>query len=274
MYGEAKTPPVVLSVAGSDSGGGAGIQADLKAFGANGVFGTTAVTAITAQNTKGVSGIELVSAKMLEAQIDAVTSDFALRAVKTGMLGSPELLAVVARYAKRGELPRLVVDPVMVAASGDRLSSDDTTEAYRELLVPLAYVLTPNIYEAELLSGMSITNLAEMVQAAKILHRLGVKYVYLKGGHLHGPESIDVFFDGVNVSHLRSKRVATSNVHGTGCTLSASLAANLARGKPIDDAVRQAKVYTTQAIVGSSSWVLGHGAGPLDHFGWTRRQLP
>ncbi len=272
MYNAAKTPPVVLSIAGSDSGGGAGIQADIKALAANGVFGTTAITAITAQNTIGVSAIELVSPGVLRAQIDAVLSDFQVRAVKTGMLGSSELVEVVAKYAQNGDLPRLVVDPVMVAASGDRLSTESTTSAYRDRLARFAYVITPNIYEAQLLTETTITTVAEMVQAAKALHRLGVSYVYLKGGHLQGPESIDVFFDGVNVAHLRSKRIATANVHGTGCTFASSLAAHLARGRPIDEAVRQAKIYTTKAIAGSATWVLGHGSGPLDHFGWAQRQ--
>ena len=271
MYTTARTPPVALSIAGSDSGGGAGIQADLKAFAANGVFGTTALTAITAQNTRGVTAIELLSPSLLEAQLKAVLTDFQVRAVKTGMLGSPELLEVVARYAERDELPRLVVDPVMVATSGDRLSSESIADGYRDHLFKQALVITPNVTEAEILSENTISNVGDMVRAARILHHQGAHYVYVKGGHLPGPESIDIFFDGVNVSHLRAPRVTTNNIHGTGCTFSATLAALLARGKPIEEAVRQAKTYTTRAIVGSSTWVLGHGGGPLDHFGWASR---
>ncbi|CAG4924114.1 bifunctional hydroxymethylpyrimidine kinase/phosphomethylpyrimidine kinase [Acidithrix sp. C25] len=269
MYPGTRTPPVALTIAGSDSGGGAGIQADLKAFAANGAYGTSAITAVTAQNTKGVLAIDLMSPLSLYAQIDAVTSDFFIRGSKTGMLGSIELLEIVADFARRGTLPKLIVDPVMIATSGDILSPQSIVSGYREFLLPYAYVVTPNIPEAELLSEIEITNQSEMVRAAQLIHRFGPKYVYIKGGHLEGDESIDIFFDGQNVSNLRTNRIATPNTHGTGCTFSAALAAQIACGQPIDQAIRNAKIYTTKAIMGGSSWALGSGAGPLDHFLWS-----
>ena len=267
-----RTPPVALTIAGSDSGGGAGIQADIKSFAANGVFGTTAITAITAQSTKGVSAVALTSAEMLSAQIATVLTDFQVRAVKTGMLGSVELAEVVESFAHKGELPRLVVDPVMVAASGDRLSEQEIVGAYRDRLAKVALVITPNIFEAQALTGMQIESLDDMVAAAKALHSFGSRYVYLKGGHLAGPDSIDVLFDGTNLSYLRARRINTVNVHGTGCTFSSAMAAHLARGRTLEEAAQAAKIYTSRAIAGSAGWGLGHGPGPLDHLNWAEKQ--
>ncbi len=263
---------MALTIAGSDSGGGAGIQADIKSFAANGVFGTTAVTALTAQNTKGVSAIDLTSPEMLAAQIHSVLADFQVRAVKTGMLGSVELLEVVLSFAENGDLPRLVVDPVMVSASGDRLSEQEIVTAYRDRLAKVALVITPNIFEAQLLTGRVIESLQDMVEAAKVLHSFGSQYVYLKGGHLNGQDSIDVLYDGTNLSYLRARRISTLNVHGTGCTFSASMAAHLARGRTLEEAAQAAKIYTSRAIAGSASWGLGHGPGPLDHLNWAEKQ--
>ncbi len=267
-----RTPPVALAIAGSDSGGGAGIQADIKSFAANGVFGTTAITAITAQSTKGVSAISLTSPDMLVAQIEAVLDDFQVRAVKTGMLGSVELADVVESFALKGELPLLVVDPVMISASGDRLSEQEVVAAYRDRLAKVALVITPNVFEAQALTGIQIDNLQDMVASAKILHTFGSQYVYLKGGHLEGADAIDVLFDGSNLSYLRARRINTPNVHGTGCTFSSALAAHLARGRTVEEAAQAAKIYTSRAIAGSAGWGLGHGPGPLDHLNWAEKQ--
>ncbi len=263
-----KTPPVALTIAGSDSGAGAGIQADLKTFSANAVYGTCAITAITAQNTMGVKAIEYVSPKILEAQILSIITDFSLRSVKTGMIGEPELADIIAFFATNGELPRLVIDPVMVATSGDSLSADTMVASYRTTLFPHALVITPNITEAEILSETEIRSINDMIKAAKILHGFGSKYVYLKGGHLAGEDAVDVFYDGKTIAYLRAKRIETNNVHGTGCTFSAALSAALARGATVEVAVRAAKVYTTKTISGAKTWALGRGSGPLNHFGW------
>lgn len=265
-----KTPPVALTIAGSDSGGGAGVQADLKSFAANGVYGTCAITAITAQNTTGVKSILMATPQIVEAQILSVINDFSVRSVKTGMLGEPEIADVVAFFAKNGDLPRLIVDPVMVATSGDSLSSAAMIDSYRNSIFKQALVITPNITEAELLAEMEILTLTDMAKAARILHRFGSKYVYVKGGHLDGDESTDILFDGKNPINLRASRINSVNVHGTGCTFSAALAAGIARGLSVEESVRSAKIYTTKAIAEAQSWVLGGGAGPLDHFGWSR----
>ena len=268
MINSGRTPPVALTIAGSDSGGGAGIQADLKSFAANGVYGTSVITALTAQNTTGVAAVEYASPKIIEAQIISIITDFAVRSVKTGMLGNPEIAEIVAFFAKNGDLPRLVVDPVMVATSGDILSSHETINTYKEDIFPHALVITPNIREAELLVDMKIESLPDMIKAARALYKFGSKHVYLKGGHLSGDDATDVFFDGKNMIHLRAMRIKTNNVHGSGCTFSATLSANLARGDSVEDAVHAAKLYTTKAIADAREWALGRGSGPLNHFGW------
>jgi hydroxymethylpyrimidine/phosphomethylpyrimidine kinase len=261
------TPPVALTIAGSDSGGGAGIQADLKAFAANGVFGTTAVTAITAQNTLGVDGIHLVPADFVDAQISSVLRDLPVAAVKTGMLATAEIVEVVARRAAAGDLPNLVVDPVMVASSGDRLLDVDAEAAYLELLLPYAMVATPNLREASLLVHRELRELPDMVEAARELGATGARYVLVKGGHLQG-DAVDVLFDGDKTVELRAARIDSANVHGTGCSTAATIAARLAHGDAVPDAVRTAKRYITAAIAGAASWRLGAGHGPIDHFGW------
>ncbi|HET6794877.1 MAG TPA: bifunctional hydroxymethylpyrimidine kinase/phosphomethylpyrimidine kinase [Acidimicrobiales bacterium] len=265
-------PRVALTIAGSDSGGGAGIQADLKAFAANGVFGTTAVTAVTAQNTRAVEGVVALDADFVEAQISAVVSDLRVAAVKTGMLASAATVAMVARRAAAGDLPNLVVDPVMVASTGRRLVDEEAARVYLEELVPRAVLVTPTLGEAGLLVGRPVETVDDMRVAADQLWRRGARYVLVKGGHLGGP-AVDVLFDGRDHVELSAPRVETANVHGTGCTLSATAAAQLALGRDVPEAVAAAKRYVTSAIEGAAHWRLGAGHGPLDHFGWSADQL-
>jgi len=263
-------PPVALTIAGSDSGGGAGIQADLKSFAANGAFGTTAVTALTAQNTVGVIGVAVTAPEFVEAQIAAVLDDMAVAAVKTGMLATRAIIGVVAARAAAGDLPNLVVDPVMVASSGDRLLDEDAETAYLEELFPHAVLITPNLWEAGLLVGRRLTTVDDMRAAARTLRGTGARYVLVKGGHLAG-DAVDVLDDGLTAIELRAPRVTSPNVHGTGCSLSAAIAARLAGGATLVDAVRAAKDYVTAAIAGAAGWRLGAGHGPIDHFGWGTR---
>ncbi len=272
MHFGSKTPPVALTIAGSDSGGGAGIQADLKTFASLGVYGTSVITAVTAQNTRGVAQIEIMSLESVLSQLVAVTNDFQVRATKVGMISSASHIRLVADAAADGTLPRLVVDPVMVATSGDRLTSAELLETYRKILIPQALVVTPNIFEAQELTEINIESATDMPKAARILHGFGAKYVYLKGGHLDSEEAIDLFFDGYTAQYLRAKRIDTQNTHGTGCTFSSAVAAYIAVGKRVDEAIQGAKMYTTRAISGSAGWALGGGHGPLDHFSWGHRQ--
>jgi hydroxymethylpyrimidine/phosphomethylpyrimidine kinase len=265
------TPAVALTVAGSDSGGGAGIQADLKAFAANGVFGTSAITALTAQNTVAVLGVQVTPPEFVDAQIAAVLADLPVVAVKTGMLATAAIIEVVARRAAAGDLPNLVVDPVMVASSGDRLLDPDAESAYLERLFPHAALITPNLREASLLVGRDIADVDDMAKAAGELAATGAGAVLIKGGHLGG-EAIDVFFDGEQVHYLRAARIDTVNVHGTGCSTAATIAARLARGDTMAEAVTAAKAYITSAIAGAAGWRLGAGHGPVDHFGWGDHQ--
>lgn len=261
-------PPVALTIAGSDSGGGAGIQADLKTFAALGVFGTSALTAVTAQNTTAVLGVRVLEPAFVDLQIEAVLGDLPVAAVKTGMLASAATVAVVARRAAAGDLPRLVVDPVMVTSTGTPLLDDDGVAAYIELLLPHAAVCTPNMREAALLASMAVTDVAGMEAAARRLAEYGPGVVVVKGGHLGGDAAPDVVLaDGV-LTVLDGPRVATANDHGTGCSLAAATAAHLARGAAPVAAVREAKAFVAAAIAGASSWTLGAGHGPLDHFGW------
>ena len=262
-------PPVAMTIAGSDSGGGAGIQADLKAFAANGVFGTTVVTAVTAQNTRAVEGIVALEPAFVEAQIRAVVSDLPVAAVKTGMLATAATVSAVARRATAGDLPNLVVDPVMIASTGRRLLDEEATRVYLEELIPRALLVTPNLGEAGLLVGRTVDTVDAMKAAATELWARGPRYVLVKGGHLAGP-AVDVLFDGTAHLELTADRVDTENVHGTGCTLSATVTAHLAAGRDVPGAVASAKRYVTAAIEGAARWRLGSGHGPLDHFGWTR----
>ncbi len=253
---------VVLTVAGSDSGGGAGIQADLRTFAAHRVHGTSAITAVTAQNSVAVLDWVAVDPRMVVAQMEAVASDMPVAATKTGMLATAAIVSAVAAAIERLRLPLVVVDPVMVAKSGDRLLGRDAETAYRERLLPLATVVTPNLPEAESLLGRPVRTVAEMREAARALRALGPRAVVVKGGHLEG-DAVDVFWDGERMEELSAPRVATKNTHGTGCTYSAAIAARLALGEPLLDAVRGAKAYLTEAI--RRSYSVGRGHGPLDH---------
>ncbi len=269
MGTSSKTPPVGLAIAGSDSGAGAGIQADIKTFSALGVYAATAITAVTAQNTKGVSRVQILQPDMVEAQIAAITSDFVVRATKVGMLGSFENVSLVARLAGEGQLEKLVVDPVMVAASGDRLMNPGVDRAYADLLFPNTLLLTPNLREAEVLLKATITSRQEMIEAAFTIRSTGPTFVLLKGGHFDGEESVDLLCDGNSVLELRAPRIATANLHGTGCTLSSAIAAHLAKGFDLVSAVKAGKAYVQRSIKGSARWAIGSGSGPLDHFNWS-----
>lgn len=252
-----------LTIAGSDSGGGAGIQADLKTFAALGVYGMSALTAITAQNTVGVQGVYELPAEFVGLQIDSVVDDIGVDAVKTGMLANAEIVSVVAAKVKEHDLPNLVVDPVMVAKSGDPLLREDARDALINLLLPLAVVVTPNLREARVLTGLAIENVEEMKKAAAVIHALGARQVVVKGGHLPG-ESVDVLFDGQEYTLFRSPRIETKNTHGTGCTFASAIAAGLAKGQSVVEAVGVAKEFITMAL--RHSLDLGHGHGPTHHF--------
>ena len=261
------TPPVALTIAGSDSGGGAGQQADLKSFSALGVFGTSVVTAVTAQNTVAVTRVDVLDPAAVEAQLDAVLSDLPVAAVKTGMLATTPIVELVARRAAAGDLPHLVVDPVMVASSGDRLLDQDAEAAYRELLLPRAEVATPNLVEASVLVERPLATVADAEAAARELAATGPAWVVVKGGHLTGPAT-DVVVHGDDVTTLTSERVDTANVHGTGCSFASAVAAGLARGQDPGAAIEAAKAFIDRGVRGGAAWRLGAGHGPIDHFGW------
>ena len=253
--------PVALTIAGSDSGGGAGIQADLKTFAALGVHGTSAITAITAQNTIGVTGILEVPTSLIRQQIDAVVDDIGVEAAKTGMLSSPEIIEAVAVAIEQHGIELLVVDPVMVAKGGAKLLRDEAVVALRGRLVPLAAVLTPNLPEASVLLGRPIATLDERREAARDLVAMGARAAVVKGGHANG-DVTDVFFDGTRLVELEGTRIATPNTHGSGCAFSAAITAFLARGADPLDAVREAKAFITGAIAGALE--IGHGHGPVN----------
>ena len=253
---------VALTIAGSDSGGGAGIQADLRTFAAHGLHGTCAITAVTAQNSVRVTDYVALEPRMVVAQIEAVTSDMSVAAAKTGMLANRGIIEAVARIASGWSVPHLVVDPVMVAKGGDRLLDRDAEQSYVERLFPLATVLTPNLSEAEALLQRPVLTLDDMKSAARELHRRGVRAVVVKGGHLPG-DAVDVFFDGARLEELFAPRIDTANTHGTGCTFAAAIASRLALGQELLEAVRGAKAYLTEAI--RRSYAVGHGHGPVDH---------
>lgn len=253
-----------LTIAGSDSGAGAGIQADLKTFAAHGVYATCAITAVTAQNTLGVTCWQALEADLVMAQIEAVVSDIGADAVKIGMLANAAVAEAVAASIRALDLPQVVVDPVMVAKGGDRLLSDEALATIRSELLPLAHVVTPNIPEAEALSGMTIQSLDDMQEAARRILQLGPRVVLVKGGHAGGPESIDVCVSASAWFEIRAARIDTRHTHGTGCTLSSAIAANLALGLPDRDAIERAREYLDGAIRHAPG--LGGGHGPLNHF--------
>ncbi|MEJ7812041.1 MAG: bifunctional hydroxymethylpyrimidine kinase/phosphomethylpyrimidine kinase [Gemmatimonadaceae bacterium] len=255
---------IALTIAGSDSGGGAGIQADLKTFSRFGVFGTSVVAAITAQNTLGVTQWSAVAAEMIRAQLDAVATDLRPAATKSGMLADAEVVATVARGLRDHALAPYVLDPVMVATSGDVLLEAGAISAIRDKLVPLADLVTPNLDEARILVGEPVTDVASMLAAARRLVTLGAKAALVKGGHLTGTEMIDVLYDGASEHTFRHPRIETRHTHGTGCTLSSAIAAHLALGHSLVDSVERSLDYVHRAIATAPG--LGAGHGPLNHF--------
>jgi len=255
--------PKALTIAGSDSGGGAGIQADLKTFSAFRVFGMSVITAVTAQNSLGVQGVENLPPAFVALQLRSVLSDFGAGAAKCGMLSTAPIIEAVAATLADDPVEKLVVDPVMVAKSGDALLQPDARQALIERVLPLALVVTPNLPEAESLAGIPVASRPDMEEAARRIHRLGPRYVLVKGGHLKG-DAIDLLWNGKVFTAFRAPRIDSGNTHGTGCTLSAAIAAGLARGQAIGDAIRDAKAYVTRAI--REGFAAGRGVGQLRHF--------
>ena len=252
-----------LTIAGSDSGGGAGIQADLKTFTAFRVYGMSVLTAITAQNTLGVQGVHVLPAEFVVAQLRSVLGDIGADAAKTGMLATAPIVEAVAREVRAFDLRALVVDPVMVAASGDPLLDPGAVEAVKMALLPLALVATPNLDEAAILVGEKILDLAGMKEAARAIHTLGARHVLVKGGHLPGPQVFDVLYDGREFTVREGPRIETTNSHGTGCTLSAGIVAGLARGQAVPTAVAAAQAYVAEGL--RTAVAIGKGRGPLNH---------
>jgi hydroxymethylpyrimidine/phosphomethylpyrimidine kinase len=258
---------IAVSIAGSDSGGGAGIQADLKTFSALGVYGASVITALTAQNTLGVTGIHDVPAEFIAAQIDAVFSDLEVGAVKIGMVSQRPVIEAIAAGLERWKQTRVVLDPVMVATSGDKLLAPDAIDALRRVLFPCALVVTPNLPEAAALLDEPIAETeTEMRAQAERLLVLGPRAVLIKGGHGSGAESVDLLVGPTAFARLAADRIATRNTHGTGCTLSSAIAAGLAKGLSLDEAARAAKAYVTAALAASERLHIGSGHGPVHHF--------
>jgi hydroxymethylpyrimidine/phosphomethylpyrimidine kinase len=261
------TTTIALTIAGSDSSGGAGIQADLKTFSALGVYGASAITAITAQNTSGVTGVHVIPPEFILGQIEAVFSDLAVGSVKVGMVGNEMAALAVAEGLRRWRTAPVVIDPVMVAESGSALLEAGAEAALRSHLLPLADLLTPNLPEAARLLGASeAVDETMMVRQGELLLALGPKAVLIKGGHAKGAEAVDILLDGTSTVRFAADRVATRNTHGTGCTLSAAIAAGLASGMPLLDAVRRAKLYLTNALMHADEMQIGRGHGPVHHF--------
>lgn len=267
--------PIALTIAGSDSSGGAGIQADLKTFTALGVYGASVLTALTAQNTRGVDDVLPIPPAFVRAQIDSVLSDLDVKAAKTGMLANADVILAVAEILEgNAEIP-LVCDPVMVATSGDVLLEPDAIGALRERLIPRASLLTPNIPEAARLLGCpEATDLDEMARQAEVLRAFGCAAVLLKGGHGSGKTATDILAHAGGIVPLEAPRIETPNTHGTGCTLSAAIAALLAAGEPLEQAVRRAKAFVWSALEAGAHCQIGHGSGPVDHLFAIRRQPP
>jgi hydroxymethylpyrimidine/phosphomethylpyrimidine kinase len=261
------TVPVALTIAGSDSSAGAGIQADLKTFAAFGVYGASAITALTAQNTRGVFGIHPVPSGFVTAQIDAVFDDLDVRAVKIGMVAELSIIEAVASALSRWKPVHIVLDPVMVASSGDRLLSEEAIESLRRDLFPRASLITPNLPEAAVLLNESVApDEAAIRSQGRRLLALGARAVLIKGGHGQGAESIDYLFAGGSVTALPAPRIATANTHGTGCSLSSAIAAGLAKGETLEQAVRNAKTWISAAIAAADRLGVGKGHGPIHHF--------
>jgi hydroxymethylpyrimidine/phosphomethylpyrimidine kinase len=255
--------PKALTIAGSDSGGGAGIQADLKTFSAYRVFGLSVITAVTAQNSVGVQGVENLAPAFVARQLRSVLEDFGVDAAKCGMLSVAPIIEAVAGVLAEHPIDKLVVDPVMVAKSGASLLEPEAVRALITRLLPLALAVTPNLPEAEVLAGMPVANRAEMEEAARRIHALGPRHVLVKGGHLKG-DAVDLLYNGREFTAFQASRIDSDNTHGTGCTLSAAITAGLAQGRPLGEAVRDAKAYVTRAI--REGFALGRGVGQLRHF--------
>jgi len=258
---------IALTIAGSDSGGGAGIQADLKTFQELGVFGTTVITALTAQNTQGVHGVFEVPSNFVEQQLKVLFADFPIKAMKTGMLFSAEIIEVVADFAKQRNIP-LIVDPVMIAKGGASLLQDAAVKALTEKLLPYTTICTPNIPEAEVLTGISIRTTKDIEKAARQLLNFGVECVVMKGGHLEGEQAIDTVFMENSIFTISAPRIITKDTHGTGCTFSAAITANLANGLPVIDSIVEAKKFIQLAI--ATPLHIGSGHGPTNHFAYNR----
>lgn len=262
-------PPVALTIAGSDSSGGAGIQADLRTFAALGIFGATAITAVTAQNTTGVRRVDILPVDAVVAQVLAVLDDLPVAAVKTGMLADPGIVEAVADLAADGRLPNLVVDPVMVASSGAVLASQDVISAYRRRLLRRATLVTPNVPEAAVLASATGPDATDQHALARAVGEQAGITVIVKGGHANGPYSQDVVWHDGNIRVFQRPRLTTDNTHGSGCTFAAAVTAHLCGGTSVLAAIEAAGNFVHTALLGSSRWRLGAGPGPLDHFGWS-----
>jgi len=256
----------VLTIAGSDSGGCAGIQADIKSISANGGFATSVITAATSQNTLGVTYFENLSLKSIETQIDAVLSDIGTDAIKTGMLASTDIISLVAKMIRKYSLTKYVLDPVMVAASGAVLIEDSAIDTIKKELLPLATVVTPNIAEAEILSGIKINSKEDIKEAAKIIYSYGSESILIKGGHLKSDKAVDILYNGSTYIEYSADWVETTNTHGTGCTYAAAIATYLAKDYTIDTAISAAKIYITEALKFGKNLSIGSGSGPVNHF--------
>jgi len=253
----------LLTIAGSDSCGGAGIQADLKTFSAHKAFGMSVITAVTAQNTQGVLAVQDISPEIIQKQIEAIFEDISVDAVKIGMVSKTETIKTIAGTLSKYQVKNLVIDPVMISKSGFDLLKPEAKEALINYLLPMATVVTPNLPEAEVITGMKVNNLEEMKKAAEAIYKMGPKYVLVKGGHLEG-EAMDILYDGKTFTYYNSPRINTKNTHGTGCTLSSAIASNLGKGLSITEAIEKAKTYITIAI--ENSFSIGKGVGPVHHF--------
>lgn len=253
----------LLTIAGSDSCGGAGIQADLKTFSAHETFGMSVITAVTAQNTEGVFAVQDISPDIIQKQIEVIFDDISVDGVKIGMVSKTETIKIIAETLSKYSVQNLVVDPVMVSKSGFHLLQPEAKEALIKHLLPMATVVTPNLPEAEVITGLEINTIEDMKKAAELIYKMGPKYVLVKGGHLEG-EAVDILYDGTVFTYYNSPRINTKNTHGTGCTLSSAIAANLGKGLSIAEAIDQAKNYITIAI--ENSFSIGKGVGPVHHF--------
>lgn len=256
--------PRALTIAGSDSGGGAGIQADLKTFTALKVYGLSVITSVTAQNTVGISSIHDLPTKFIESEFDTVMNDIGCDAAKIGMLSNKKIIQLIDNKIKKYKIKKTVLDPVMVSKSGTKLLKDSAISTLIRELIPEIHIITPNIPEAEVLSEIKIKNVGDIKKAAEKIKKLGCDHVLIKGGHLNTPDAVDILYDGKNFIEFKSKKIKTKNTHGTGCTYSAAICSELAKGNSVVDSVKSAKIYVTKAIKNSLN--IGKGHGPLNHF--------